>query len=73
MTATRLPSVDSAIGRGPGPGAAGGLGRFDIGLLAGLAILSAGLLFWATRDGMIAAGFLAGLAVAAGAVVLLRR
>ena len=73
MTATRLPSVDSAIGRGPGPGAAGGLGRFDIGLLAGLAILSAGLLFWATRGGMIAAGFLAGLAVAAGAVVLLRR
>ena len=77
MTTTSLPSADSDIGRGAGPGASamlpGGLSRFDAGLIGGLAILSAALLFWATRDGVLAAGFFAGLALAGGAVVLLRR
>lgn len=50
-----------------------GLSRFDVALLGGLVLLSVGLLFWATRDAVLAAGFLAGLAVAAGGVLLLRR
>lgn len=74
---TSLPSADPDIGRGVGPGAAallpGGLSRFDAALLGGLALLSVGLLFWATRDMVVAAGFVAGLAVAAGAAILLRR
>ena len=77
MTATSLPSADPDIGKGAGPGAGamlpGGLSRSDMALLGGLVLLSVGLLFWATRDMVIAAGFFAGLAVAAGAAVLLRR
>ncbi|MCW5645731.1 MAG: response regulator [Sphingopyxis sp.] len=42
-------------------------------LLGGVALLSVALLLWATRDGVLAAGFLAGLAVAAGGVLLVRR
>ena len=44
-----------------------------MGLLGGLALLSTALLFWATRDTVLAAGFVAGLAVAVGGVVLARR
>lgn len=50
-----------------------GLSRLDIALLGGLALLSAGLLFWATGNAILAAGFLAGLAVASGGVLLARR
>lgn len=77
MTAQSLPSADSEFSRGAGP--AGplsiptGLSRADAALLGGLALLSVGLLFWATRDGVLAAGFLAGLAVAVGGVLLARR
>ncbi|KTE17182.1 response regulator [Sphingopyxis sp. H115] len=42
-------------------------------LLGGLALLSVALLFWATGNLILAAGFLAGLAVAAGGVLLARR
>ncbi|WP_184645227.1 response regulator [Sphingopyxis sp. JAI128] len=42
-------------------------------LLGGLALLSVALLFWATGNIVLAAGFLAGLAVAAGGVLLARR
>lgn len=77
MTATSLPSADPDIGRGAGSGAVvpipGGLSRLDAALLAGLALLSVGLLFWATRDAVLAAGFLGGLALAAGGVILFRR
>lgn len=77
MTATSLPSADSDIIRGAG--AVGplsvptGLSRVDMGLLGGLALLSTALLFWATGDTVLAAGFVAGLAVAVGGVVLARR
>ncbi|MBA3941879.1 MAG: hybrid sensor histidine kinase/response regulator [Sphingopyxis sp.] len=50
-----------------------GLSRVDLGLLGGLALVSVGLLFWATRDAVLAAGFLAGLAIVAGGVLLARR
>ena len=77
MTTTSLPSAENDFSRGAGPGAlpelAGGLSRFDAALLGGLAIVSMALLFWATRDAVLAAGFLAGLAVTGGAVILLRR
>ncbi|WP_374526375.1 response regulator [Sphingopyxis sp.] len=49
------------------------MSQFDLAILAALALLSVGLLFWATRDAVLAAGFLAGLAVAAGGVLLARR
>lgn len=49
------------------------LSRVDMALLGGLALLSVALLFWATRDSILAAGFLAGLAVAVGGVLLARR
>ncbi len=76
MTVQSLPSADGDfIGAGPaGPlGAPAGLSRFDMALLGGLAFMSAALLFWATRDAILAVGFLAGLAVAAGGVLLARR
>lgn len=77
MTATSLPSTDGDFIRGagdPGPLAVPvGLSRVDLTLLGGLALLSAALLFWATRDTVLAAGFLAGLVVAAGGVLLIRR
>ena len=77
MTTTSLPSAENDFSRGAGPAAspelAGGLSRFDAALLGGLAIVSMALLFWATRDAVLAAGFLAGLAVTGGAVILLRR
>ena len=44
-----------------------------MGLLGGLALLSTALLFWATRDMVLAAGFVAGLSVAVGGVLLARR
>lgn len=50
-----------------------GLSRADMALLGGLALLSVALLFWATGNIVLAAGFLAGLAVAAGGVLLARR
>ncbi len=77
MTATSLPSTDGDFIRGAGT--AGplavpvGLSRVDMALLGGLALLSVALLFWATRDAVLAAGFLAGLAVAVGGVLLARR
>ena len=49
------------------------LSRFDMALLAALAVISVALLFWATRSTVLAAGFAAGLAVAAGGVLLARR
>ena len=77
MTATSLPSADGDFIRGVG--SAGplavptGLSRVDFGLLGGVALLSTALLFWATGDAVLAAGFVAGLAVAVGGVVLARR
>lgn len=77
MTATSLPSADGDFIAGAG--AAGllsppaRLSRIDAAVLGGLVLLSAGLLFWATRDAVLAAGFLAGLAIAAGGVMLARR
>ncbi len=53
--------------------ASAGLSRIDIALLAGLTLASVALLFWATRDAVLTAGFLAGLAVAAGGLLLARR
>lgn len=50
-----------------------GLSRIDLALLGGLALVSVGLLFWATGDAVLAAGFLAGLALAAGGMILARR
>src|SRR3546814_20021302 len=44
-----------------------------MGLLGGLVLLSAALLFWATGNTILAAGFVAGLAVAAAGVLLVRR
>ena len=76
MTATSLPSADGDFIRGVG--SAGplavptGLSRVDFGLLGGVALLSTALLFWATGDAVLAAGFVAGLAVAVGGVVLAR-
>ncbi|WP_237246068.1 response regulator [Sphingopyxis witflariensis] len=49
------------------------LSRIDAAVLGGLALLSVALLFWATGDMILAAGFLAGLAVAVGGVLLARR
>ncbi|NIJ36159.1 two-component system cell cycle sensor histidine kinase/response regulator CckA [Sphingopyxis panaciterrae] len=49
------------------------LSRTDYAALGGLGLLSVALLFWATRDGILTAGFLAGLAMAAGGVLLARR
>ncbi len=77
MTAQSLPSADTDFSRGVG--AAGplsaiqGLSRIDLALLGGLALVSVGLLFWATGDAVLAAGFLAGLALAAGGMILARR
>src|SRR3546814_1678471 len=42
-------------------------------LIGGLALLSVALLFWATRDPVLAGGFLAGLAVAASGLLFVRR
>ncbi|WP_432770815.1 MAG: response regulator [Sphingopyxis sp.] len=50
-----------------------GLSRSDLGILGGLALLSVALLFWATRDGVLAAGFTAGLGLAFAGVILTRR
>src|SRR3546814_4854558 len=44
-----------------------------MGLLGGLVLLSAALLFWATGSAILAAGFVAGLAVATAGVLLVRR
>ena len=75
MNATRLPSADADVGRGAGLAGTtpAGLSRVDAGLLAGLALLSVALLFWATRDSVLAAGFVAGIAIAVGGVILARR
>src|SRR3546814_16227498 len=77
LTATILPSADSDFSRGAGsavPGVVpGGLSRLDLALIGGLVLLSVALLFWATRDPVLAGGFLAGLSVAAGGLLLVRR
>src|SRR3546814_2010066 len=77
LTATSLPSADSDFSRGAGsavPGVVpGGLSRLDLALIGGLVLLSVALLFWATRDPVLAGGFLAGLSVAAGGLLLVRR
>src|SRR3546814_15259617 len=74
LTATSLPSADSDFSRGAGsavPGVVpGGLSRLDLALIGGLVLLSVPLLFWATRDPVLAGGFLAGLSVAAGGLLL---
>ncbi|KTE25242.1 MULTISPECIES: response regulator [unclassified Sphingopyxis] len=49
------------------------MSRVDLAVLGGLALLSVGLLFWATGNVVLAAGFLAGLAIAAGGTLLARR
>src|SRR3546814_8388907 len=49
------------------------LSRTDMALIGGLALLSVALLFWATRDPVLAGGFLAGLAVAASGLLFVRR
>lgn len=77
MTAQSLSSAETDFSReagaaGPLAGPAT-LSRADLAMLGGLALLSVGLLFWATRDAVLAAGFLAGLAVAVGGVLLVRR
>ena len=77
MTAQSLPAADADFSRGAGP--AGPLPvppeltRIDLVLIGVLALVSTALLFWATRDTVLAAGFLAGLAMAFGGVVLVRR
>lgn len=58
---------------GAGRGAPAGLSRVDIALLCALAAVSTGLLLWATRDAVLAAGFVAGLALATGGLLLVRR
>ena len=72
-----LPSADGDVFRGAGPAgplaSPAGLSRLDMGLLGGLVLLSAALLFWATGNTILAAGFVAGLAVAAAGVLLVRR
>ncbi|BBB12601.1 periplasmic sensor hybrid histidine kinase [Sphingopyxis sp. FD7] len=77
MTAQSLPSADGDVIRGAGPAGTiappTDLSRVDLALLVGLALVSAALLFWATGSAILAAGFAAGLAVAAGGVVLARR
>jgi len=75
LTAKSLPSADADIGRGAALAAASPrrLSRTDAGLLAGLALLSVALLFWATRDTVLAAGFVAGIALACGGMILARR
>ncbi|MCW0199773.1 response regulator [Sphingopyxis sp.] len=49
------------------------MSRLDAALIGGLALLSVALLFWATGNAVLAAGFLAGLAIAAGGLILARR
>ncbi|MGV7121578.1 response regulator [Sphingopyxis sp. 550A] len=49
------------------------LSRLDAAIVGGLALLSVALLFWATGNAVLAAGFLAGLAIAVGGVLLARR
>ncbi len=77
MTAQSLPSAETEFSRGAGP--AGqlsirtSLSRIDLAIIGGLALLSVVLLFWATRNWVLAAGFLAGLAIAAGGLLLARR
>ncbi|MFZ5725270.1 MAG: hypothetical protein ACOY4C_02535, partial [Pseudomonadota bacterium] len=70
MTAQSLPSADGDVIRGAGPAGTiappTDLSRVDLALLVGLALVSAALLFWATGSAILAAGFAAGLAVAAG-------
>ena len=77
MTAQSLPSADTDFSRGAGSAgpllAPPRLSRIDAAVLGGLALLSVALLFWATGDMILAAGFLAGLAVAVGGVLLARR
>lgn len=77
MTAQSLPSAETDFSRGAGPagplGARFNLSPVDLAVLGGLALLSVGLLFWATGNVVLAAGFLAGLAIAAGGTLLARR
>jgi two-component system cell cycle sensor histidine kinase/response regulator CckA len=77
LTAQSLPSAETDFSRGAGPagplGARLDLSRVDLAVLGGLALLSVGLLFWATGNVVLAAGFLAGLAIAAGGTLLARR
>lgn len=77
MTAQSLPSADESFSRGAG--SAGSLSvrailsRIDFAIIGGLALLSVALLFWATRSSVLAAGFVAGLAIAVGGALLARR
>jgi two-component system cell cycle sensor histidine kinase/response regulator CckA len=77
LTAQSLPFADGDVIREAGSAGPlsmpSGLSRFDIGLLGGLALAPTALLFWATRDAVLAAGFIAGLAIAVGGVLLARR
>ncbi|PQM29207.1 hybrid sensor histidine kinase/response regulator [Sphingopyxis lindanitolerans] len=49
------------------------MSRVDLALVGGLALLSVALLFWATGSGALAAGFLAGIAIAVAGILLVRR
>jgi two-component system cell cycle sensor histidine kinase/response regulator CckA len=75
LTAQSLPAADGDFGREAGPllPVAMGLSRIDMALVGGLALVSVALLLWATRDMVLEAGFLAGLVVAAGGLILARR
>lgn len=77
MTAQSLPAAEEDFSREAGPGGPlvvpPTLSRIDYAMLGGLALLSVALLFWVTGNAPLAAGFLAGLAIAVGGVVLARR
>ena len=77
MTAQSLPAADGDFSRGAGSAGPvpvlAALSRLDAAIIGGLALLSVALLFWATGNAVLAAGFLAGLAIAVGGVLLARR
>jgi two-component system cell cycle sensor histidine kinase/response regulator CckA len=77
LTAQSLPAADDDFGREAGfvgpLSVPAGPSRLDMALVAGLALVSVALLYWTTRDTVLAAGFVAGLALAVGALILVRR
>ena len=77
MTAQSLPSADGDFSRGAGSAgplsAQGGLSRVDLAALGGLTLLSVALLFGVTRNWALAAGLFAGLAIAVGGALVVRR
>ncbi len=77
MTAHSLPSAETDFSRGAGSAGAfqlpANLSRIDVAIIGGLALASVALFFWATRDAVLAAGFLAGLSLVGGGVLFVRR